>query len=61
MADILTVLTLAFKIIMLILDKTVKTATEERRKALSDLDSAIELAKQKKDMTEISKWLGERL
>ena len=61
MTEILTIIGLALKLAVIIFDKNKATPSEKRREELSKLDSAIELAKEKKDLTEVSKWLSTKL
>ena len=61
MSEILTIIGLAIKLAVLIFDKNKETPSEKRREELSKLDDAIELAKEKKDLTEVSKWLSTKL
>ena len=61
MAEILSILSLALKLAVIIFDKNKATPSEKRREELSKLDDAITLAKEKKDLTEVSKWLSTKL
>jgi hypothetical protein len=58
---ILSAIPALLKLLGFFVDMISKTDGEKRRESLADLDRAIDLAKEKNDLTELSKWLGKRL
>lgn len=58
---ILESLPMLLKLISLFVDLVSKTPQEKRRDSLADLDNALTLARDKNDLTELSKWFGKRL
>jgi len=61
MSELFTIIGLAIKLAVLIIEKTSKTDAEKRRESLAQLDDAITKAKESKDLTELSKWMGKLL
>lgn len=61
MSDILAIISLALKLAVLIFDKSKTKKGEERREMLSELDDEIKKAKVSRDLTGVSKWIGEKL
>lgn len=57
--EILSILASIFKFASFLIDKYKKTPSEKRRESLAQLDAALENA-YKKDLTDLSKWLGGR-
>lgn len=49
------------QIVLMIIEGLNKSPKEQRREALAELDQAFKNAKLKKDLTELSAWLGKRL
>jgi hypothetical protein len=58
--EILAILGTVLKFAGFLIDKYKKTPSEKRRDSLSELDKAIEEA-HKKDLRDLSKWIGGRL
>jgi hypothetical protein len=58
--EILAILASVLKFASFLIDKYKKTPAESRRESLALLDRAIENA-HKKDLTDLSKWMGGRL
>ena len=61
MSEILTIIGLALKLAVIIFEKNKATPSEARRADLKRLDEAIEKAKTDKDLSDLSKYLGEKL
>lgn len=57
----LALLSTVLKFAMLVAEKMSKTPSEKRRASLEAFDRAIQKAKDKKDLRELSEWLGGRL
>lgn len=57
--EALAILASVLKFASFLIDKYKKTPSEKRRESLAQLDVAIEAA-HKKDLTDLSKWLGNR-
>lgn len=58
--EILGIFGVVLKFAIMIIEKTRKTPAEKRRESLAALDKAIEES-HKKDLRDLSKWLGSRL
>jgi len=58
---IIGALPVLFKIVLMIMEALKKSPSESRREALAQLDQAFKKVKEKKDLTELSRWLGRRL
>jgi hypothetical protein len=58
-SEILSIIAAISKFSSLLIDKYKKTPSEKRRESLSQLDAALENA-YKKDLTDLSKWLGSK-
>lgn len=59
-AEILAILGTVLKFTTMLMEKYKKTPAENRRESLALMDRAIENA-HKKDLTDLSKWIGGRL
>ncbi len=59
--EIFATLGLAFKVFLIIFEKQKSTPPEKRRESLSKLDTAVEKANDKKDLGDLSEWLGGNL
>lgn len=58
---ILAALPQLLSLISFFVDSIKKTPAEKRRDALIEFDNAIKLAKEKNNLTDLSKWFGKRL
>lgn len=61
MGEWVALIVVVLKVFLLLVNKMKETPAEKRREALVDLDRAMALADSKKDLRELSKWLGEKL
>lgn len=60
-ADWLALIVTVLKFTMILMDKMTRTPSEKRRASLGAIDRALEKAKDKRDLTDVSDWLGGRL
>lgn len=51
----------AIKLVAFLLEKYRKTPLEKRRESLAEFDKAIDKARSKNDLGDLSKWLGKNL
>jgi hypothetical protein len=61
MADWVALAALLLRLFFVIWDKMKKQTPEQRKRNLAELDAAMLLATEKKDLREMSKWFGRRL
>jgi len=57
----LALISTVLKFSMILIEKMVKTPAEKRRASLDSLDRAMQTAKDKKDLRDLSEWLGGKL
>jgi len=59
-AEWISLVVMALKFFLVLMDKMSKTPSEKRRQALAELDIAMAKADDKKDLSNLSKWLGSK-
>lgn len=57
----LALISTVLKFAMILVEKMTKTPSEKRRASLDNLDRAITKARERRDLSDLSEWLGGRL
>jgi uncharacterized membrane protein (DUF106 family) len=60
-ADIFAFIGLVLKLALIVYENVKQTPVEKRREAMAEFDEALNKAREKKDLGDLSKWFGKRL